>query len=329
MADVVVIGAGMAGLVAAGELHRAGQRVVVLDKGRGVGGRMATRRVGEARIDHGAQFFTVRDPRFDGLNRRWLDGGVVRHWCDGFGPTGDGHPRFVGGDGMTALAKDLAVGLDVRVATQVSALHRSTPGDGPAAWTVEMASDGDSPLRADAVICTPPVPQTLALLAAGGTELTPEGAAALERISYSPVLAVLASLDRASAVPDPGGAQLRGGPFTWVGDNQAKGISRVPAITLHTNAEVATQRWDDPAEEVLADLLAEGSAWLGEARVVEASLQRWRYAQPVTGHDERCLVAVDGPSPLVCAGDAFGEAKVEGAARSGWAAAEAVLARLA
>jgi renalase len=335
MAEVIVIGAGMAGLLAAEKLQRAGHRVVVLDKGRGVGGRMATRRLGDARIDHGAQFFTVRDDRFAALNQRWLDGGVTRHWCDGFGASGDGHPRYVGADGMTALAKDLAGGLDVRVGTQVTAIGPTPGGGGPGdpAWTVSRAGGevGSEavPLRADAVICTPPVPQTLALLAAGRTGLPPETTAALERITYSPVLAVLAVLDRGPAVPDPGGVQLREGPFTWVGDNRAKGISPVPAITLHTNAEVAARRWDDPAEEVLADLLAAGTAWLGDARVTEARLQRWRFAQPVTGHDERCLVAVDGPAPLVCAGDAFGEAKVEGAARSGWAAADAVLSRLA
>ncbi len=36
--DVLIIGAGMAGLIAAAELQRAGRRV--LDKGRGVGGRL-------------------------------------------------------------------------------------------------------------------------------------------------------------------------------------------------------------------------------------------------------------------------------------------------
>ena len=62
--DVVVIGAGIAGLIAAGELKRAGLHVLVLDKGRGVGGRIATRRIGGATFDHGAQFITQRNPRF-------------------------------------------------------------------------------------------------------------------------------------------------------------------------------------------------------------------------------------------------------------------------
>ena len=55
-ADVLVVGAGMAGVTAAAELRRAGRRVLVLDKGRAVGGRLASRGVGAATFDHGAQF---------------------------------------------------------------------------------------------------------------------------------------------------------------------------------------------------------------------------------------------------------------------------------
>ena len=66
----VVVGAGISGLLAAQELTAAGWRVVVLDKGRGVGGRMATRRVGDGTFDHGAQFFTVRGERFLAGERR-------------------------------------------------------------------------------------------------------------------------------------------------------------------------------------------------------------------------------------------------------------------
>ncbi len=66
-ADVLVIGAGMAGLTAAAELQRAGRRVLVLDKGRGVGGRLASRRIEGAAFDHGAQFITARTARFAAL----------------------------------------------------------------------------------------------------------------------------------------------------------------------------------------------------------------------------------------------------------------------
>ncbi len=67
------------GLVAARRLSDArlggGADVVIVDKGRSVGGRLATRRIGSATVDHGAQFFTVRTPAFqhqvDDLARPW------------------------------------------------------------------------------------------------------------------------------------------------------------------------------------------------------------------------------------------------------------------
>ena len=62
--DAIVIGAGISGLAAATELARAGCKTIILEKSRGIGGRMATRRVGAAVCDHGAQFFTVRTRAF-------------------------------------------------------------------------------------------------------------------------------------------------------------------------------------------------------------------------------------------------------------------------
>ena len=78
--DVVVIGAGIAGLIAARILIEAGANVAVVDKGRGVGGRLATRRFAEARFDHGAQFITTRDAWFRGAMEQWVDSGAASEW---------------------------------------------------------------------------------------------------------------------------------------------------------------------------------------------------------------------------------------------------------
>lgn len=329
MRTVVVIGAGAAGLSAAGRLAAAGVGVTVLDKGRGVGGRLATRRIGAARLDHGAQFFTSRSEEFTGLTRAWLGRGVAREWCRGFRQPADGHPRFVGASGMTDLAKDLASGLDVRTSTRVESV--SAAPDGRWVATLEggrtLVGAGGDPLRADAVISTAPVPQTLEMLGPAVTDT--RARRALGAISYEPTLAGLLVLAEPSALPHPGGVQLDRGAVTWIGDNQAKGISPVPAVTVHAAGRGATDSWDGPEEAILASLEAAARPLIGPAPVLERQLARWRYATPSVSHDARCLVAVDGGRPLVCAGDAFGEAKVEGAVRSGWAAAEAVLDRLA
>ena len=92
----------MAALTAAAALEARGWAVVLLDKGRGPGGRMATRRMGESRLDHGAQFFTVRDARFVEAAGRWERAGWVAPWfSDG------GHVRYRAAGGMNSLAKHL------------------------------------------------------------------------------------------------------------------------------------------------------------------------------------------------------------------------------
>ena len=103
----LVIGAGISGLLAAGTLQRDGWDVTVLDKGRGVGGRMATRRVGGGTFDHGAQFFTVRSEPFTAFVDDLLAEGVAYEWCRGF-EVEDGFPRYAIRGGMDQLAAHLA-----------------------------------------------------------------------------------------------------------------------------------------------------------------------------------------------------------------------------
>ncbi|MDY7103937.1 MAG: FAD-dependent oxidoreductase [Actinomycetota bacterium] len=317
--DVAVLGAGLAGLAAAGALVAGGHRVVVVDKGRSVGGRLATRRIDGARLDHGAQFFTVRGDELRALVERLSGESVVYEWCRGFGPEPDGHPRYATAGGMNNLAKQLATGLDVRVETQVGAIEAV---DGR--W--RLTFDGGA-IEADAVIATPPVPQTLALLDAGGVTLRSD-LAGLRDVRYFSTLAVLATLDGAPAVPGPGGVQLDDGPFTFVADNRRKGISDEDAITFHAAHDLSAARYEEDESTVLADLVAEARPWLGDASIRTAQLKRWRYAGPVEPWPEAATVAVDGPAPLVLAGDAFNGPKVEGAYRSGLAAARTVAERL-
>ena len=86
----------------------------VVDKGRSVGGRLATRRIGGARLDHGAQFFTVRGDDFGSLVDEAIAAGIVHEWCAGFDDPPDGYPRYTGSVGMNGLAKWLARDIDVR-----------------------------------------------------------------------------------------------------------------------------------------------------------------------------------------------------------------------
>jgi predicted NAD/FAD-dependent oxidoreductase len=76
---IIIVGAGISGCVCANRLAMAGHAVTLIEKGRGVGGRMSTRRMNGARIDHGAQFFTARDPRMKELVQDWEEQGLWFH----------------------------------------------------------------------------------------------------------------------------------------------------------------------------------------------------------------------------------------------------------
>lgn len=318
--EILVVGAGLAGLAAARTLVTRGRRCVVLDKGRGVGGRLATRRIGEAAFDHGAQFFTVRDPAFRALNEAWLAAGVTTRWAENF-PSADGaddgrrEPRYRGAPGMTAPAKALAAGLDVRTSAKVTALRWQGRE-----WRVEI--EERPPLTAAVLVLTAPVPQSLALIEAGGVTLPADARAALGRIRYAPCLAALALLDGPGRIPPPGGLRLSGEPLAWLADNRQKGVSAVPAVTLHAGPAFSRAHFDDDPAAAGRLMLGAAQPWLGAA-VTELHVHRWRYALPEVVHPERCLT-VGAPGPLVFAGDAFGGPRVEGAALSGLAAAAAI-----
>ncbi len=321
----IVVGAGISGLFAARELTSAGWRVIVLDEGSGVGGRMATRHIGTGTFDFGAQFFTVRSERFQRLVSGWLESGVVEEWSRGFADSSgtyneDGHPRYRGSEGMASIPEHLARNLDVRVGERVVEVKLRE-----GVW--EARTEAGSRIAGRALLLTAPVPRSLALL---DDVLPDEAWRRLGEISYSPCLALLALIDGPTGVPEPGGVQIKGEPLDWIGDNQRKGISGSPAVTIHAGPRWSSANFEAEEAQLSASLLEFAEDQLRtdlSSRAVETSLARWRYSWVAQPHPEPCLVARDEP-PLLFAGDAFGPSKVEGAALSGLAAADHLLRRL-
>ena len=93
--DVVVIGAGMAGLAAARAIAEAGYRVVVLEARQRIGGRIRTVRDGEAVVELGAEFVHGRPPELwalieeAGLETYERTGDFLHRGADGLAPMSD------------------------------------------------------------------------------------------------------------------------------------------------------------------------------------------------------------------------------------------------
>ena len=133
--SVAIIGAGVGGLMAARTLFDHGINVQIFEKSRGVGGRLATRRIDEqCWFDHGAQYFTARDCRFGKYVKSWIQDGIVDPWMGKIvelDPGGKivadktGTPRYVGTPSMNRLAKHIAADLPVHLQTRIHAIRRN------------------------------------------------------------------------------------------------------------------------------------------------------------------------------------------------------------
>jgi predicted NAD/FAD-dependent oxidoreductase len=237
----------------------------------------------------------------------------VREWCRGFSEE-DGHPRYVGANGMTSIAKHLATGLDVRTSALVFSLTRADTD-----WII--TTDDGVAHHADRVILTAPIPQSFSLMFGGGIEMPTE----LRNTDYDRTLGLLVTLDSNNHnVPSPGGMQFPDDVFSFIGDNSAKGISDAPALTFHANPDWSLANFDLTNREIHDALLEAATPWLGTAVVTSSEMKKWRFANPKKLWPEACWV--DDSGTLAIAGDAFAGPRVEGAALSGLAAARALLA---
>jgi len=325
-ADIIILGAGVSGLVAARILHEQGLSTIVVDKGRSVGGRMATRRIGEGLADHGAQFFTARTRQFQEEVERWTKEGIVRVWGYGWSDGSlkrtapDGHPRYVATGGMNALTQHMAASLpNIHVNCEIGTISHAND-----VWTL-TALDA-SVYVGRALLMTPPVPQTLALLRT--VNLTEKDRTALERIQYAPSLVGMFVIEGDINLPEPGAIQDNTQPIYWIGSNRAKGISQPLVVTAQADGLNSRQRYDLPDEDNLAWLQAAVEQYLTDgSQITEAQLKKWRYASPMTTHPFDTMLAEE--LPLAFAGDAFGgRGRVEGAYLSGLAASRALIEHL-
>jgi hypothetical protein len=309
----LIIGAGISGLLAGSILQKNGVHVTIVDKSRGVGGRLATRRVGEARLDHGAQYFTVRDRIFGGWAEAWENSGLIKEWFRRFPEQSSeaGHVRFCGRNGMTDVPKALASELNVKNNSRVTKIRYKDSH-----WYVTI-EDGQK-LDAQYLILTAPAPQSLELIKESNIVLRRQKLEALENIRYEKTIALLAILDGPSGLKEPGCFKVEEPPLSWVADNQMKGISKIPAITAHSTYQFAEDHWDDDPEAIQKPLVEALSVHL-ESKITEASLQKWRYALPISPFEQPFFFS--RRHSLLMAGDAFGGPRVEGAALSGIEAA--------
>jgi len=319
----IIIGAGIAGLLAAQRLSRYEVTVTLIEKSRGCGGRMAVKTLGGGVFDAGAQFMTTRDMIFRERVEAWLAKGEVTPWYAG--PLRN--MRYVGSKGMTTVPDRIGSELDVRLSERAVKVAFSK-----GTWTVTTEPHGSKEKRtykADWLILTAPVPQSMELLDNSSVQLDFDDEEELRKITYLRCLSVMAQLKGPSGLPNPGAVDINHEVLRWIGDNSIKGVSPVPgSITLHSSTRFAEQFWERPEPERIEAMLAAAKPFI-KSDMVEAISHRWRYSDPVRifreKHPFRKPYYIDESLHIGMAGDGFNGPRIEAAALSGMELASAIL----
>lgn len=320
MRDIAIIGAGMAGLACATRLKEQGRSVTVFDKGRGPGGRMATRRAQVAgdtvSFDHGAQYFTVRDTGFAEAVAGWRHADVVAPW------PAAGDDAMVGIPSMNAPIRHMAAALEVHWTTRIEAIERSEDG-----WRVVFEDGsgrdgGASDFRQ--VIIAVPAEQAMPMLSAIELPVAADWSARARASTSSPCWAVMATFSHTLPLADT----FRGTEITWAARNSAKpGREAGEHWVIHGSSEWSAHHLElDPeqaGEALLERFCAETD--VAETRPLHLAAHRWRFAKAQTaGRSKQAGFLWDAPSGLGVCGDWLASPRVEGAWVSGNGLARAV-----
>jgi predicted NAD/FAD-dependent oxidoreductase len=303
--NVLILGAGVSGLTAARVLAENHCPVQLVEKGRGVGGRVATRRLGErdqprGRWDHGAQFASFRSNSLANSLKHWQCLYLMEPWLPGFRDPDVSRCRPTGG--MNEFAKALAYDLPVHRSQRIVRLQQD-----PGGWTAE--SDQGETFQASRILSTLPMPQFLDLLRASNLGLEADETALLEQVHYERTLTLLAELDGSSGLGDGGYVRVKTGILNTLIDQHQKGISQAHTLIAHASPSFSLE-WYERDRNAAASVIRAAVQEKIQSRILETQIHGWKFSQAVQRIPLPFLQLSNG---LLLAGDGFaaGDESVE------------------
>jgi len=310
---LAIIGAGISGLSCATSLQQVGLKISLFDKSMGPAGRMSTRRANGWQCDHGAQYFTARDPDFRAEVTRWQQAGVADVWNPRLQVLGSRDlpdqdqdlQRFVGVPRMTAPAHFLCDTLALTTQTTIQRIAREADG-----YYLCSVANGWVDTRFDAVLLALPAPQAAMLL----REPTPKLAAVANSAKMRGCWCLMLRFDSALALPFDA-AFINTGPLRWVARDSSKpGRGGQETWVVHASADWSDAHLEEYVDSV-AESLLEAFRQLGAPAPDAWTAHRWRYASTDPQSSKGCVW--DAEANIGLCGDWINGGTVEGAWLSG------------
>ena len=303
----IIVGAGLSGLIAAHRLQQNGKKVLLLEKSKGLGGRMATRRDENATFDHGAQFFKVsrqyEEPKNylgfieDSCKKNWL-----QPWFEN-----EKSLYLAAQGGLTTLAKNLALGLEIKKEQKVVKITQHSA-------SLEVACESGQQFVCDQLILSAPLPQSLELLKASQISYDSQ----LEAVVYAKALIGLLELaENWSKAPYL--ESVNENIFS-ISEQKSKAVSSATALTLTMSPAFSETHFAKSDDEILILIQKAFSEWAQSQglslKIQKSQAKKWRYSHPLQKLNTLSLALSQSPR-IHLIGDAFGGSSLKGAFLSG------------
>lgn len=324
---LAMIGTGLAGLMCSRILHDQGMQIKCFDKSHRAGGRASTRIAsGVTQFDHGAQYFTIRDPVLKPYLESWCADRHVAKWegqivsIDDPGVFRDVPfvNRFVGTPRMESLGEHLSKDLSIDLETEVSKVEL-----GPSGYRLTSKTDRDLG-EFDIVLWNCPPLQV-------GKLVPPQcnWRSELSKVAMVPCWSIMLAFEGRWDVPFDG-AFINDGSLGWIARDSSKPSRSQTMDTwvLHSTVAWATENLGSSKEAAIASLIEEAERVTKNPmpKSCVAKAHRWLYSRPNESLPESSLW--DEQHRLGACGDWCGGPRVEGALKSGMALAGQVLGSL-
>jgi renalase len=319
---IAIIGAGVAGLAAARQLSST--EYMIFEKSRGPGGRLASKRLDQLRADIGAQFFTVRDPRFEETISLAKKAGAIEAWSPRMGTfqnlkpidSPDTQQRYVGAPYMNVLGRFLAESIEIQSETRIASVSKEGS-------RFVLTTTADERYTADQVLVTAPVDQMSDLLS--DFDIHPIA----DKFTMEPTWTTVVSTSE-QLVTEEGKVldACFGGDhpaFDFISIERSKPGRDSDFVVIHSTPEWAKSHLEEEPDSVAQKMAAMINTTFNiQSQPVHA--HRWRYARPTDPSvtTQKGVFQVD--SGLWIAGDYLAGGRVEGSFLAGVEAAARIVA---
>ncbi|MBY0383531.1 NAD(P)-binding protein [bacterium] len=303
--DAIVVGAGISGLTLAKKLSSQVQNICILEKSKSVGGRMATRRDGEATYDHGAQFYKSHMGETGTLGDLLPQAETLRTWFQK-----DKYQYQVSPRGITHVAKELSQNLNIIFNEKVMSLSESSQD------LISLHCESGMTYKTRTVFLSAPLPQTLDILKVSKISYPP----ALDSILYAKALVGLFELECEDTILEQlTYEELINENIFSVSNQQSKGVSQKLAWTVVMSPQWSSLHFDENEDEILKKMndffLQFLKTRANNFKILKYQLKKWRYSHPLKTHSVP-FETVGASKNIFLIGDAFGGASLSGALRS-------------